>query len=1011
MSKRIIGVCERALPTTVNNIQYTESQSYSGVGVIKIHFQPNVQVDLAIAQVTALSQSLLRLMPPGILPPYVLKYDASSVPIVQVSLGGQGLSQTELYDLGQNFVRGQLATINGAAVPLPYGGEQRSIMVDVEPLQLAANHLTASDLSLALSNQNLVTPSGTEKIGDREYLVGTNSSPATIAELNALPVRTANGAVVQMKDVAWIHNGYQPQTSYVSENGQASALLTVIKSGASSTLTIVDQVKAAIPKIKAGLPSALTLTPIFDQSVLVRASIQDVVQEAITAALLTALMVLVFLGSWRSTLIVSISIPLAVLFAIAVSSALGETINVMSLGGLALAVGMLVDDATVEIENTHRNLGMELKKPLASAILDSAEQVAVPALISTMSICIVFVPVTLLSGSAKYIFTPLALNVVLALVASYLLSRTLVPTMMHFLLPKEVPLYQGQEEESPLSRSFIWRFHQKFEHRFDRFGEKYKGGLEWALAHRAVTLTAFAAVVLGSLALIPVIGRDFFPYVDSGQMEFHVRPPVGTRIETATEVFKQVNEEIRRVIPPEQLQMVVNNIGLPPGGVNLAYSASDTTSNGDGDVLVLLAATHRPTQEWMQILRQDFAQKFPQETFFFEPADITNQTLNFGLPAPIDVQVRGKDAASTAEIAETLQQQIKNIPGAVDVFMQQEVNAPKLNIQVDRLKAQELALTAKDVSDDVLLSLSGSGQVAPNFWLDPKTGINYPVIVQVPQYRLHNLDTLDRTPITTTGASDQLLRNVSETQRQVAPLTVSHYNALPVMDVFANVQQRDLGGVASDVEQIVRKNSQHLPPGVEILLSGQVLTMNTSFQNLEVGIAAAVVFVYLLMAMNFQSWTTPFVILMALPGAFAGIVWMLFLTQTTFNVPSLMGALMTIGVATANSILVVTFANDSRGEGEASKDAKQAALIAGTTRLRPVCMTALAMIIGMLPMALALGEGGEQNAPIGRAVIGGLLFATVGTLFMVPVMYSLFSKEKPVNWDKRIDDETQGAYR
>ena len=1011
MSKRIIGVCERALPTTVNNIQYTESQSYSGVGVIKIHFQPNVQVDLAIAQVTALSQSLLRLMPPGILPPYVLKYDASSVPIVQVSLGGQGLSQTELYDLGQNFVRGQLATINGAAVPLPYGGEQRSIMVDVEPLQLAANHLTASDLSLALSNQNLVTPSGTEKMGDREYLVGTNSSPATIAELNALPVRTANGAVVQMKDVAWIHNGYQPQTSYVSENGQASALLTVIKSGASSTLTIVDQVKAAIPKIKAGLPSALTLTPIFDQSVLVRASIQDVVQEAITAALLTALMVLVFLGSWRSTLIVSISIPLAVLFAIAVSSALGETINVMSLGGLALAVGMLVDDATVEIENTHRNLGMELKKPLASAILDSAEQVAVPALISTMSICIVFVPVTLLSGSAKYIFTPLALNVVLALVASYLLSRTLVPTMMHFLLPKEVPLYQGQEEESPLSRSFIWRFHQKFEHRFDRFGEKYKGGLEWALAHRAVTLAMFAVVVLGSLALIPVIGRDFFPYVDSGQMEFHVRPPVGTRIETATEVFKQVNEEIRRVIPPEQLQMVVNNIGLPPGGVNLAYSASDTTSNGDGDVLVLLAATHRPTQEWMQILRQDFAQKFPQETFFFEPADITNQTLNFGLPAPIDVQVRGKDAASTAEIAETLQQQIKNIPGAVDVFMQQEVNAPKLNIQVNRLKAQELALTAKDVSDDVLLSLSGSGQVAPNFWLDPKTGINYPVIVQVPQYRLHNLDTLDRTPITTTGASDQLLRNVSETRRQVAPLTVSHYNALPVMDVFANVQQRDLGGVAGDVEQIVRKNSQHLPPGVEILLSGQVLTMNTSFQNLEVGIAAAVVFVYLLMAMNFQSWTTPFVILMALPGAFAGIVWMLFLTQTTFNVPSLMGALMTIGVATANSILVVTFANDSRGEGEASKDAKQAALIAGTTRLRPVCMTALAMIIGMLPMALALGEGGEQNAPIGRAVIGGLLFATVGTLFMVPVMYSLFSKEKPVNWDKRIDDETQGAYR
>jgi CzcA family heavy metal efflux pump len=1013
MSKRIVGVCERALPTTVNNIQYTESQSYNGVGVIKIHFQPSVQVDLAIAQVTALAQSLLRLMPPGILPPYVLKYDASSVPIVQISLGGEGLSQTELYDLGQNFIRGQLATINGAAVPLPYGGEARAIMVDVDPVQLAANHLTASDLSAALNNQNLVTPSGTQKMGDREYLVGTNSSPSTIAELNALPIRTVNGVVVQMKDVAWIHNGFQPQTSYVSENGQASALLTVIKSGAASTLTIVDEVKVALPRIKAGLPSALTLTPIFDQSVLVRASIRDVVQEALTAAFLTAIMVLVFLGSWRSTLIVSVSIPLAVLFAIAVSSALGETINVMSLGGLALAVGMLVDDATVEIENTHRNLGTAEKKPLARAILDSAEQVAVPALISTMSISIVFVPVTLLSGSAKYIFTPLALNVVLALIASYGLSRTLVPTMMHFLLPAEVLLYQGQEKESPLSRSFIWRFHERFERGFDWFAEKYKNGLDWALGHRTTTLVAFALMSLGSLALIPVIGRDFFPYVDSGQMEFHVRPPVGTRIETAREVFKRVNEEIRRVIPAEELQMVVNNIGLPPGGVNLAYSASDTTSNGDGDVLVLLAAKHRPTQEWMKILRQDFAQKFPENTVFFEPADITNQTLNFGLPAPIDVQVRGKDAASTTQIAEVLQEQIKDVPGAVDVFMQQEVNAPKLNIKVDRLKAQEFALTAKDVSDNVLLSLSGSGQVAPNFWLDPKTGVEYPVIVQVPQYRLHNLEALEQTAVTATipGASDQLLRNVSETERQVSPQTVSHYNALPIMDVFANVQQRDLGRVASDVHKIVEKNSQHLPPGVQIVLSGQALTMSTSFANLEIGIAAAVVFVYLLMAMNFQSWTIPFVILMALPGAFAGIVWMLFVTQTTFNVPSLMGALMTIGVATANSILVVTFANDSRGEGADSKDSRHAALIAGSTRLRPVCMTALAMIIGMLPMALSLGEGGEQNAPIGRAVIGGLLFATVGTLFIVPVMYSLMSKQVPVNWEKRLEDEIQGAHQ
>jgi multidrug efflux pump subunit AcrB len=619
--------------------------------------------------------------------------------------------------------------------------------------------------------------------------------------------------------------------------------------------------------------------------------------------------------------------------------------------------------------------------------------------------------VTLLSGSAKFIFTPLALNVVLALIASYGLSRTLVPTMMHFLLPKEVLLYQGQEEESPLSRSPIWRFHQKFEQGFDWFATKYHGGLEWALGHRAITLVVFAAMCLGSLALVPVIGRDFFPYVDSGQMEFHVRPPAGTRIETAKELFERVDDEIRRVIPPEQLQMVVNNIGLPPGGINLAYSASDTTSNGDGDVLVLLAPKHRPTQQWMQVLREDFAQKFPQDTFFFEPADITNQTLNFGLPAPIDVQVRGKDAAVTAQIAESLQQQIKNVPGAVDVFMQQEVNAPKLNIKVDRLKAQEFALTERDVADNVLLSLSGSGQVAPNFWLDPKTGIEYPVIVQVPQYRLDNFDSLHRTVVTspTPGGSDQLLRNVSETERQVSPVTVSHYNALPIMDIFANVQQRDLGGVASDVQKIVESNSRNLPPGVQIVLSGQVLTMNTSFLNLEIGIGAAVVFVYLLMAMNFQSWTIPFVILMALPGAFAGIIWILFLTQTTFNVPSLMGALMTIGVATANSILVVSFANESRGEGANKKDAREAALIAGSTRLRPVCMTALAMIIGMFPMALSLGEGGEQNAPIGRAVIGGLLFATVGTLIIVPVIYSLLAKKPLVNWETRIEDEIRGA--
>jgi len=1004
MSKRIVGICERALSTTVNNIKSTESQSYNGVGVIKVYFQPDVQIDLAIAQVTALAQSILRQLPPGILPPQILKYDASSVPIVQLSLGGTGLSQQQLFDLGQNFIRPQLATVQGAAVPLPYGGEVRAIMVDAEPEQLAAKHLTVADISSALSNQNLILPTGTQKIGDREYLVGSNSSPASIAELNDLPLRSLNGSVMLMRDVAWIHNGYEPQTSFVRENGTPSVLLTVIKNGAFSTITIVDQVKKAIPRIKAGLPSALTVIPLFDQSILVKASVRDVVQEGITAALLTAVMILIFLGSWRSTLIVCTSIPLAILFSVAAFSHLGETINVMSLGGLALAVGMLVDDATVEIENTHRNLAAS-KIPLAAAILNSANQVAVPALVSTMCICIVFVPVTLLSGAARYIFTPLALAVVFAMIASYLLSRTLVATMMHYLMPAEVSLYQD-EENSPQARSWIWRFHKRFERYFDRIQEKYRSLLEWALAHRALVLVAFAIVSLGSLSLVFVIGENFFPYVDSGQLQFHVRPPSGTRIEVATEIFARVDKEIRHLIPPDQLSMVVDNIGLPPGGVNLAFSASDTTSNGDGDILVQLTPKHHPTQEWMSILREDLNRVFPQETFFFEPADITNQTLNFGSPAPIDVRVLGKDAAATQQIAVELRNQIKNVPGAADVFIQQQFSAPQFDVNVDRLKAQELSLTEKDVAGNMVLALSGSAQTAPNFWMDPKTGVEYPVVVQVPQYRLDNFNTLFDLTVTSPGShDDQLLGNVSSIRRAVSPLTVSHFNAEPVMDVYVNTENRDLGGVARDIQKIINGASQHLPAATRIELAGQVQTMKSSFLYLGLGIMAAIVFVYLLMALNFQSWTDPFIILMALPGAFAGIVWVLFLTQTTFSVPALMGAIMTMGVATANSILVVTFANDARAEG---KNAIDAALEAGHTRLRPVCMTALAMILGMFPMALALGQGGEQNAPIGRAVIGGLLFATVGTLFIVPIIYSLLRKQAPVDFDRRIEEETRG---
>jgi multidrug efflux pump subunit AcrB len=804
-----------------------------------------------------------------------------------------------------------------------------------------------------------------------------------------------------MKDVAWIHDGSTPQTSLVKENGTPGALLTVIKNGSFSTLTIVSQVKAAIPRIKAGLPSSLTITPIFDQSVIVRGSVLDVVQEATTAAILTALMILVFLGSWRSTLIVCTSIPLAILFSLSVLAALGYTINVMSLGGLALAVGILVDDATVEIENTHRNLA-EGNKPLGAAILDSAEQVAVPALVSTMCICIVFVPVTLLSGAAKFLFTPLAMAVVLAMIASYLLSRTLVATMMHFLLPPEVSLYQGGSE-SPTSRSFIWRFHLRFEHYFEKFQKHYRSLLEWALAHRTGVVVGFAIISLASLPLVFVLGENFFPYVDSGQMEFHVRPPTGTRIEVANEIFARIDAEVRRVIPKNEVAMIVDNIGLPPGGVNLAFTATDATSNGDGDVLVALSPKHRPTQEWMRILRSDLAEKFPQETFFFEPADITNQTLNFGLPAPVDVQVQGKDAAETYRIAVGLKDKIKNIPGAVDVFIQQAVNTPEIDINIDRLRAQQLGLTQRDVASDLLLALSGSGQTAPNFWMDPKTGVEYPVLVQTPTYRLNDLGSLGRTSITAPSTDqDQILRNVSETSRTVSPLTVSHYNNQPVMDVFASTSQRDLGGVSRDIDKIIKAASKDLPPGTRIVMSGQVVTMNSSFFHLGIGVVAAVLFVYLLMALNFQSWADPFIILTALPGAFAGILWMLYVTQTTFSVPSLMGGLMTIGVATANSILVVTFCNDLRSSGKSSIES---ALEAGVTRLRPVCMTALAMIIGMFPMALALGSGGEQNAPIGRAVIGGLLFASLGTLIIVPVTYSLIRKEAPVDYAARLERE------
>lgn len=1004
MEKRVVTVCERAMTTTVNDIEHIESESYAGVGIIKVFFQPSAKVELALSQVTAVVQTILRALPPGIFPPAILKYDASSVPVLQLGLSGKGLTEQDLYDLGLNFIRTRLATVQGASIPLPWGGKTRQIMVDLDPDALYAKHLSGVDVSNALNGQNLILPAGTARIGSTEYLVKVNSSPLSIAAMNDLPIRASNGAIVYMKDIGQIRNGFAVQTNVVRENGQRSALLTVLKNGQASTLNIVTAIKKALPRVKADLPPALEITPLFDQSIFVRNSINEVLREAGIAAFLTALMILLFLGSWRSTLIVCISIPLSILTSICILAALHETINVMTLGGLALAVGILVDDATVEIENTHRNLA-ETDRSLVFAILESASQVAAPALVSTLSICIVFLPVVLLTGAAKYLFTPLAMAVVFAMLASYFLSRTLVPTMMHFLLPAEVGLYQKREEGAPEpkeARNPIWRVHQRFEHQFERLRERYRRGLKWTLAHRAITLAIFALFVTGSSLLTLVIGRDFFPYVDSGQMRLHVMPPQGTRIEESELIFAQVEAEIRQILPAGRIDMILDNIGLPNGGINLAFGNNASISNSDGDILISLKEGKRETIEFTRLLREKLSAKFPRETFFFTPANITNQILDFGLPAPIDLQVVGRNPTANYRIAQDLLKKVQAIPGAVDVHIHQQISYPTVQVNVDRNKAEQIGLQQRDVANSMLISLSGSGQTAPNQWLNPANGVNYQVVVQSPQYRLDSFDALQRTPVTSTaGTNSQLLANLATLKRDVSTIVIDHYNIQPTYDVYADVDRRDLGSVADAIHKIIKQQT-NLPSGTFIELRGEVTTMEQSFSRLLLGIAFAVVIVYLLMAVNFQSWVDPLIILMALPGAFSGILWMLYLTQTTFSVPSLMGSIMTIGVATANSILLVVFANDQRGSG---MNALDAAMEAGYIRLRPVCMTALAMIIGMLPMALAIGEGGEQNAPLGRAVIGGLLLATVSTLFIVPIMYSLLRKKQPVDYDKAIDEE------
>jgi multidrug efflux pump subunit AcrB len=1001
MEGRIVTVCERALTTTVNDIEHSESESYQGVSVVRVYFQPDVKVELAVAQITAVVQTILRVLPPGTYPPNIIKFDASSVPIVQLSLSGQGLGEAELYDLGLSFIRPRLANVKGASVPLPYGGKVRQIMVDTDPNLMYAHHVSAVDVQNAINQQNLVLPAGTARIGDREYVVRTNSSPGEVSALNDMPMRSANGSVVFIKDVAQVEEGFAEQTNIVRQDGTRGALLTVLKNGDTSTIDIVDGVKQAIPRITAGLPPALKVTPLFDQSVFVRESISEVAREATIAAALTGLMILLFLGSWRSTLIVCTSIPLSIATSMIILAALGQTINVMTLGGLALAVGILVDDATVEIENTHRN--MAEKKPLVRAILDSAQQVAAPAFVSTLSICIVFIPVVLLTGAAKYLFTPLAMAVAFAMLASYFLSRTLVPTMMHFLLKAEIHLYQDESTSEREEReNRVWRWHMKFDRQFEKFRHSYKNVLTWCLDNSTLTLILFGIFVLCSLPVSLSIGEDFFPYVDSGQMTLHVNPPEGLRIEDSEQYFAAVEQEIRRIIPPDEVKLILDNIGLPNGGINLAFGANYTISNSDGQILISLMPGKRNTEKYQRLMRDDLPKKFPGATFFFVPANITNQILDFGLPAPIDIAVTGRNKENYA-ITQRILKRVLAVPGAVDVHIHQQVSYPTLQVNVDRIKASQVGLTQADVANSTLVSLTGSGQTAPNEWLNPLNGVNYQIVTQTPIYRVNNLPALARTPVTdASGNTSQLLGNLATFRRDESPIIIDHYNIQPTFDVYLDVDRRDLGGVASDINKIVADESRHLPAGTTIAVRGEVDTMQKSFTRLGIGIVFAIGLVYMLMAVNFQSWLDPVIILMALPGAFCGILWMLYITHTTFSVPSLMGTIMTIGVATANSILMVVFANDERVAG---KDRYEAALNAGFTRLRPVIMTALAMIIGMLPMALALGEGGEQNAPLGRAVIGGLLLATVGTLFIVPVIYSLLKKSAPIDFDREIDME------
>lgn len=986
MERRIVTVHERAMTTTVNDIEHIESQTLNGIAIIKVFFHPGANVDGAVAQVTAISQSITRILPPGVIPPNILQYNVSNVPILQASLSGKGFSESDLYDLGLNFLRTQLATVQGASVTTPFGGKPRQIMVDLEPEQMFSKGVSASDVSNAINAQNVILPGGSVKFGDREYHVRMNSSPEVVEDLNNLPIRLIKGTPIYIRDVAQVRDGFAIQSNIVRNNGARSALMTVLRNGNASTLDVVARVKKQLPRILATLPQELKVQLLFDQSIFVRAAIDGVVREATIAAFLTALMILLFLGSWRSTLIVAISIPLSILVSIMVMRAMGQTLNVMTLGGLALAVGILVDDATVEIENIHRNMGQ--RKPILQAILDGAQQIAVPAFVSTLAICIVFVPVVFLSGAAKSLFTPLAMAVVFAMLASYLLSRTLVPTMAKYLLPAELHLHQ--EGHVTVARGLFGHIHAAFERGFTSMREGYRGILESALKNRLVTICIFGFFSVISVVLMPFLGQDFFPSVDAGEFRLHVRAPAGTRLEETERIFGQVDALIRRTIPKNELHMVLDNIGLPSSGTNLALIDAAMIGPGDGEILVALAPDHAPTSRYVTALRKALHDQFPQLVCFFQPADIVSQILNFGLPAPIDIQIVGRSLDQNFKLTEEIRREVARIPGAVDVHVHQIVNLPELRVNMDRTRGVLLGMSERDVAQNMLISLSSSSQTAPNFFLNPKNGVNYAIAVQTPEYKFNTIEDLQTTTLTSASQTDpQMLTNLATVQRMRSPAVINHRDVQPVFDVFAGVEGRDLGGVSDDIERALAKLK--LPRGTTLVLRGQVESMKSSFIGLAWGLLFAILLVYLLMVVNFQSWLDPLIIMMALPGALSGIVFMLFATQTTLSVPSLMGAIMSVGVATANSILIVTFANEQR----ALHNATAAALEAGYTRLRPVLMTALAMIIGMLPMALGAGEGGEQNAPLGRAVIGGLIAATFATLFLVPVIYSTLRRNAP----------------